>query len=139
MTQRLPNYVRTFRKKAGLSQRELGLILGYRDEGEVSRHEHFKAVPPLELALRYEALFHVPVSTIFAGLYNAAARDTERRMNRLETTLKVPNPDRKRERKVRRKLEWLLSRKDGRDIAELHARISPTAAHGMRSSTSETS
>src|SRR5213593_2391827 len=33
------NYLHAQRKKAGLSQREVGILLGYADEGAVSRHE----------------------------------------------------------------------------------------------------
>src|SRR2546425_6225186 len=37
--QTVGNYLRTHRKRAGMSQRELGLLIGYEHEGQVSRHE----------------------------------------------------------------------------------------------------
>lgn len=63
----LANYICTHRKRAGLSQRELGKILGYTSV-TVFRHEHVVALPPLLTALRYEVLFSVRVSTLFAGM-----------------------------------------------------------------------
>jgi|GEM_PF-2010851 len=132
MTQRLPNYVRTYRKKAGLSQRELGLMLGYRDEGQISRHEHFDSVPPLDVALRYEAVFKTPVSEIFSGLYESAETLVGKRVAGLETQLKIPRTDRVRERGNRRKLQWLLSRRNGVENPRTDEHASSAASDGVR-------
>jgi DNA-binding XRE family transcriptional regulator len=65
---RLVNYLRVHRKKAGLSQRELGLILGYGGKNSIYRHESFNSVPPLLMAFAYEILFQEPLSELFPGL-----------------------------------------------------------------------
>ena len=139
MAQKLANYVRTYRKKAGLSQRDVGLILGYPNEGQVSRYERFHSRPPLAVALQYEALFHVPVSTLFGGAYESAAASVNERLTAFEASLKLPAPHRKRERGQQRKLEWLLSRDERAASTHVNERAAPKAPHGMRSSVPKTS
>ena len=63
----LSNYLRTFRKRSGLSQDDVAFLLGVQSGAEVSRHETFKRVPTLKTALSYEAIFGVPVRELFAG------------------------------------------------------------------------
>jgi transcriptional regulator with XRE-family HTH domain len=138
MTQRLPNYVRTYRKSAGLSQRELALVLGYPDEGQISRHEHFSTVPPLEMALRYEAAFHVPVSKIFGGLYECAEASVQKQLTGLKDNLKVSNPRRSREKGNRRKIQWLLSLQNGTENPQLDERASSASPHSVRPPARET-
>lgn len=50
----LASRVRSHRKKSGLSQKDLARIVGLA-EARVSRHERFGIVPPLSIALSYEA------------------------------------------------------------------------------------
>jgi len=87
MKNRLPNYVRAHRRRAGLSQYEIATILGYRDEGTVSRHELFRSVPPLLIALAYEIIFREPVSELFAGLRDSVEEGIEKRIGELESRL----------------------------------------------------
>jgi DNA-binding XRE family transcriptional regulator len=102
----LSNYIRTHRKRAGLSQRELGKILGY-TKVTIFRHEHVIALPPLLTALRYEVLFSVPVSTLFAGMREAIRDEIEERLAELEEDLQ-----RGEERETRRQtLDWLAVRR----------------------------
>lgn len=108
---RLPNYVRIHRRKVGLSQRELGRILGYQDEVPISRHERFHATPTLITALGYEIVFRIPVSEIFAGLKDLVEEDVERRMIELGTTLGQRGASDPRAAMIARKLEWLSERK----------------------------
>src|SRR5229473_1003129 len=85
--QRLANYLRVHRRRVGLSQHELGRVLGYQDEGPISRHERFHSMPPLVIALSYEIVFRVPVSEIFAGLRDTVEADIEERLAELENRL----------------------------------------------------
>jgi DNA-binding XRE family transcriptional regulator len=71
-THKLDNYLRTYRKRAGLSLGEIAYLLGTRDGTKTSRHERLKRTPSLETALAYEAIFRVPVSELFAGVYERA-------------------------------------------------------------------
>ncbi len=66
---RLASYLSSHRKRSGLSQERLGKLLGYPDEGPVSRHERLRSVPPLRIALGYQAIFQIPVSELFPGVY----------------------------------------------------------------------
>jgi transcriptional regulator with XRE-family HTH domain len=111
MERTLGNYVRTYRKKAGLSQRELGRLLGYGDEGQVMRHELSRALPPLLIALGYEIIFRVPVSEIFAGLYEVVEQAVDRNIAELEEVLRQHNGKGSRAAATAHKLEWLRERR----------------------------
>lgn len=68
-TRKLPNYLRTYRKRTGLTQKEVGYLLGHNDGSEISQYEqgtwfpNFRALAALETALR------VPIGQLFAGAY----------------------------------------------------------------------
>jgi transcriptional regulator with XRE-family HTH domain len=65
--QRLPNYLRTHRKRAGLSQDDVAVLLGGHSGAAVSRLERFRRQPSLKTALVLEAIYRVPVREFFAG------------------------------------------------------------------------
>ena len=69
MPERLPTYLRTHRKKAGLSQHEVAHLVGMSNGSKVSRHERFVSVPQLETILAYELIFRTEARTLFAGVY----------------------------------------------------------------------
>ena len=70
MINTLSNYLRTYRKRSGLSQAELGLLLGGRDRSKVSRYERTARLPNLDTVFAYEVIFGVPARELFAGLYS---------------------------------------------------------------------
>lgn len=76
---RLPNYLRAYRKRQALSQRDMAFLLGVKDGAKVCRHEKFTRTPSLETALAYEAIFKKPVSELFAGLYQKIERQVAER------------------------------------------------------------
>jgi len=80
MAQRLENYLRTFRKRTGLSQREVALLLGCSNGAKVSRYERFARRPTLATALVCEKLFGVPVAEIFAGIEDEASEALRQRV-----------------------------------------------------------
>lgn len=69
MNQPLPNYIRTFRRKADLSQDDLARLLGGIAGSTVLRHEDYQRIPLLETALRYAAIFRTDPRELFAGCY----------------------------------------------------------------------
>jgi DNA-binding XRE family transcriptional regulator len=81
------NYLKTFRLRTGLTQDEVGELLGYTDGGEVSHHELSKGAPALEIALAYEIVLRAPISVLFAGMRADVERDIEARLHSLETSL----------------------------------------------------
>jgi len=111
---RLVNYVRAHRKRAGLSQREVALILGYGDEGVISRHELFRTVPPLLMALGYEAIFRTSVSELFPGLRETIEHAIEVSLVEFERDLRKQEEAAKGSQLavISRKLEWLAERRE---------------------------
>lgn len=107
----LGNYIRTHRKKAGLSQRELGHLLGYSDKFPVSRHERSRSLPPLLIALAYEVIFDVPVCELFAGLHETVQLAVNNRLAELEGRLHQSEGGH-RAAAVAQKLEWLNQRRN---------------------------
>jgi DNA-binding XRE family transcriptional regulator len=84
---KLENYLKTYRKRAGISQKEMDYLLGVHVGSTTSRYEHFKRTPTLENALACEALFHAPVRELFAGVYVKARRRTIQRARTLRKRL----------------------------------------------------
>lgn len=76
---KLQNYLRTYRKRFGLTQKEVAYLLGCTKAAKVSRYECFARLPSLKTALAYEAVFGVPVAELFAGIYQDIERATSRR------------------------------------------------------------
>jgi DNA-binding XRE family transcriptional regulator len=107
----LVNYLRIHRRRLGLSQREMGRVLGYKNEGAVSRHEKFNSLPPLLVALGYEIVFQSPVSEIFAGLHETVEFAVEKHLAEFESHLLSQNSNSSRPSAVTRKLEWLSKRR----------------------------
>ena|SRR5690348_11260412 len=80
---RLQNYLRTYRRKSGLTQREVAFLLGTKAAAQLSRYEQWHRVPPLRTALALEAIFKIPVGEIFGGLRDAVCEDTAKRITAL--------------------------------------------------------
>ena len=76
---KLDNYLRSSRRRAGLSQNEMAYLLGAQDGTKASRYERFARTPSLETALAYEAIFGLSVRELFAGVYERAERAAARR------------------------------------------------------------
>ena len=73
-TRRLPNYLRKYRKRTGLSQEEVAFLSGCQAGVKFSRYERFLRQPTLENALACEVAFGVPVRVLFAGTYQKVER-----------------------------------------------------------------
>ncbi len=84
---KLPNYLRTYRKRAGLSQDDVASLLGGHSGAKVCRLERVRRQPTLRTALACEAVFHVPVRELFAGQYQTVEREVRRRAGRLAQKL----------------------------------------------------
>jgi DNA-binding XRE family transcriptional regulator len=106
------NYLRTHRLKSGLTQRELGQFLGYRDEGPVSRHEISKTVPPLKAALAYETIFRVPVAEIFPELHAEIMQRTEGQLVTFKEDLQKRSGRGRGANETAQKLIWLSQRSE---------------------------
>jgi transcriptional regulator with XRE-family HTH domain len=85
---KLDNYLRTYRKKLGLTQREVAFLLGCHGNAKVSRYERQGPIPNLKTIFAYEAIFQKPARELFAGIYDRAERETLRRARLLVTRLR---------------------------------------------------
>ena len=106
----LANYLRYHRKRSGLSQRELARLVGYPNEATVSRHERLSVVPPLDIALRYHAVFRVEISALFPAAHEAACQIIEERLSELERELHNSTAKGRSAAIIARKLEWMWKR-----------------------------
>ena len=61
----LPNYLRTHRKRLGLSQDEVAYLLGAESGAKASRYERFSREPGFRTALACEAVFQRPIRELF--------------------------------------------------------------------------
>ena len=105
------NYLKAHRKQSGLSQREIGKLLGYKDSGQISRHERSASVPSLAAALAYELIFRVPVATIFAGMRDTVERRVEEQLQVMKAGLEDRNAIDRDANLIAQKLVWLSARK----------------------------
>src|SRR5256712_568381 len=109
-THKLENYLRTYRKRSGLTQREVAFLVGCRNGAQVSRYEKRRRLPPLRTALACEAAFGVPVSVLFAGLREVAGQAVSERLLALRSKLETSPAEGRDARLAAQKLRWLAAR-----------------------------
>jgi DNA-binding XRE family transcriptional regulator len=107
----MTSYLRSHRKKSGLSRRELADIVGFVNKMQIARHERLDSIPTLITALSYQAIFNVPVSELFPGLYESVANIVEERLGELEKSLHESSPKGHKAHVTARKIVWLNERR----------------------------
>jgi DNA-binding XRE family transcriptional regulator len=105
-----PNHLRTHRRQSGLSQHDVGTLIGYEKQWQVSRHERASTDPPLFVAIAYEVVFHVPVSTLFANHYADALQLVEERVANLESSLRLLTTAPHVPKRILHKVAWISKR-----------------------------
>lgn len=100
MSHRLQNYLRTYRKRAGLSQDEVAFLLGCQSGTKVSRYERLVRQPTLQTAFAYQVFFGVSPHELFAGIFQQVERRTKRRIRLLTQKFSKAQPDRLLTRKL---------------------------------------
>ena len=113
---RLPNYLKTYRKQSGLSQRELAFLLGLKCREQLSRHEKNRCAPTLRVALACEAVFKTPVADLFAGASDSITSEIGTRVETLTANLQKKSGQGKDARLTARKLAW-LAEQQGRAVS----------------------
>ena len=108
----MTNHLRMHRRKSGLSQRELAVLVGYKDQWQVSRHERSDTSPSLMIALAYQAVFRIPVSEIFAGMHATAAQTVEEKLKVLGRTMEGSDRNQRVAGVVARKVQWIAQRQN---------------------------
>jgi DNA-binding XRE family transcriptional regulator len=72
---RLPNYLRSNRKRLALSQGDIAFLMGAKQGTKVCQHEVSTRVPSLQTALAYEAIYQRPIRDLFAGIYEGVEQE----------------------------------------------------------------
>src|ERR1035437_8318169 len=118
---RLASYLRSHRKRSGLSRRKMPPLLGYPAQGPVSRHERLCCIPPLLIALSYQAIFRVPISDVFPGVYEASRQAIEERLAKMGHDLEQCSAKGRNAAMIARKLEWMWERQNQDQPDSFHA------------------
>lgn len=102
---KLSNYLRAFRKRAGLSQEELSFLFGHETESLVWHHESGR-VPVFETLVAYEYVFQTNCRELFTGIYEKVGQKVLARAQALHRSLsrKPYTPDRARKIEFLKKL-----------------------------------
>ncbi len=106
----LASYLRFHRKRSGLSQQDLGMIIGFLNNDQVSKHERAEVLPSLLGAFGYEAIYRVPVAELFPGIYGTVKQGIEERLAELESRLQQSTVKGRQAQKTARTLEWFCER-----------------------------
>jgi transcriptional regulator with XRE-family HTH domain len=118
---RLASYLRSHRKRTGLSQKEIAQLLGYPDHEPVSRHERSCYLPSLMIALGYQAILKVPVSYLFPGAFETVNQAVEERIANMERSLQQCSAKGRNASMIARKLEWMWERRNLEQSTQPHA------------------
>lgn len=104
---KLRNYLRTYRKRSGLSQSEVAYLVKLYDSAALSNLERFSREPSLRTAIACEKAFGVPASRLFPAIYASTGRETTRRIRKLRYLLMAAEGTRRRLHRLRQKIQWL--------------------------------
>lgn len=74
-------YLRTYRKRSGLTQSEVARLLGLESGQLVSRYERLDRNPSLETVLGCQVLFDVLPHELYPGLYQKVENLTRQRIH----------------------------------------------------------
>jgi transcriptional regulator with XRE-family HTH domain len=102
MVQRLKTYLRSFRRRSGLTQREFAFLLGLKHGTAVSRVERLKRAPDLVWARASVLVFGTRAQELFPGLFCDVHQAVRTRANDLYEQLQG-NPS----KATRAKLDFL--------------------------------
>ena len=80
-------YLRTHRRKWGLSQKDLARLIGTIGCAQLSRYENNKRAPKVEVALACQVIFGVIPSIMFLDTYASVEEEVMRNMARMDEAL----------------------------------------------------
>jgi transcriptional regulator with XRE-family HTH domain len=87
MIPRIMSYLRTYRKRGGLTQDEMAFLLGYQSGTKVSRFERLARHPNLETALACQVVFGIPAHKLFPGVFAEVEKTVTERARLLSDQL----------------------------------------------------
>ncbi len=83
MTNHMPHYLRRYRLRAALTQKEMAHLLGCQSSATVCQYEAGKREPDLRTALAYQVVFGLPVDALFPGIHREVEQEVLIRAGRL--------------------------------------------------------
>ena len=107
MLARLNNYLRSYRRRSGLSQSEVAFLLGTHNGAHVSRYEKGHHLPPLRTALAYRTIFGVSLLELFSGIKLGIEKEVLPHIEELRTELEKRRKEHRATAGDLRKLRWL--------------------------------
>ena len=101
MTEQIPHYLRRYRLRAALTQKEMAHLLGCQSPATVCQYEARKREPDLRTAFAYQVVFGVPLEELFPGIFGQVEEDVISRADRLAKQLADANGNAARAHKRR--------------------------------------
>ena len=89
MVPRIKSYLRTYRKRGGLTQDEMAFLLGYQSGTKISRFERLARQPNLETALACQVVFGIPAHKLFPGVFAEVEKIVTERARQLSSRLQA--------------------------------------------------
>jgi transcriptional regulator with XRE-family HTH domain len=85
----IDNYaLRSHRKRSGLTQEDVAVLIGAQSPSQVSRQENGEREPDLRAALAYRIIFDAPIRHVVPKLYREIAQQVHTQAEALATRLK---------------------------------------------------
>lgn len=97
---KLKNYLRSYRRRSGLTQKEVAFLLGCNSESKISRYENSVQLPNLKTVLALEVLYQIPPQNLFAGIYETEKQAMIQNAEQLVVRLNQSPPDQATMRKL---------------------------------------
>jgi len=104
----LANYLRAYRKSSGLTQAEVAFVVGI-NRTDLWYYETGRREPSLRVLIAFQALYHIPIWRLFAGVYLDGVGATKRRLRALRGKL-LACTSTKQSRQRAQKLAWISAR-----------------------------
>jgi DNA-binding XRE family transcriptional regulator len=101
------NCLRTFRRKTGLTQREVAFLLGSDDATQVSHHERGTRLPNLSTALAYHLILGPPIEVLFADVRSGLKLRAKNRLRRLRARLASKHETGRKAQVTLKKISWI--------------------------------
>lgn len=116
MRQPFSIYLRTYRKKFGLTQREAALLVGMETGQIISRHESRARIPSFKTVVAYQIVFDVPLRALFPEIYQEVEYLVMKRARALKLHLERRKENPRTAHKLRRLEEMIRSMEADNDV-----------------------
>lgn len=83
------SYLRTHRKRGGLTQDEMAFLLGCQSGTKISRFERLARQPNLKTALACQVILGVPAHELFPGMFAEVEKTVAERARQLSSRLQA--------------------------------------------------